>query len=113
MSEETATVAHDAATGTATATVGDPPETNIGTSTLTVRNYKQSTVCYCGTTECYTRSTTDDHMLAIDTQLDVSVPSAKQDARRDIIVIVGKDAPFSVTYNCGGSTTGSIYAELR
>jgi hypothetical protein len=35
----------------------------------------------------------------------------KQEARRDIVVIVGEDAPYSVSYNCG--VKGTVSAELR
>jgi hypothetical protein len=42
-------------------------------------------------------------MLAVDTQLQISVPSAKRDARRDIVVIVRKGTPYAVTYTSGGS----------
>ena len=105
------------ATGTATRTEG--PDVRTGTSTLTVRNYWADTICYCGTpiTEyCLTNGDPENlYMLAVDTQLNISTAPAKQkqEGRRDIVVIVGEDAPFSYTYTCGGFATGTISAELR
>ena len=99
------------ATGTATRTEGE--DFRSGTSTLTVHNYWTDTVCYCGTTHCVTKTNPEHHILAVDTQLNISTAIArqKQDARRDIVVIVGEDAPYSYTYDCGA--VGTITAELR
>ena len=98
------------ATGYATRTQGE--DYRSGTSTLTVRNYWTDTVCYCGTTHCVTRTDPADHILAVDTQLNISTAPAsqKQGARRDIVVIVGEDDAFSYSYDCGA--VGTISAEL-
>jgi len=104
------------AVGTATVTVGDPPEVNTGTVALTVRNYWTDTICYCGTTACYTNPDPESdaiHMLAVDTQISVNLPSAKQEGRTDIVVIVEKGTPYSVSYSCSAYTTGTVHAELR
>lgn len=107
-------------TGTATRTeiFEGKPKVRTGTSTLTVRNHWTNTVCYCGsavTEFCFRNGDLDNiHNLAVDTKLNISTaPEQKQEVRRDIVVFVGKDAPYSVTYDCGGAVTGTIYAELR
>jgi hypothetical protein len=108
------------ATGRATRTtvIEGEPHVTTGTSTLTVRNHWADTVCYCGspvTEHCHTNPDPDNiHTLAVDTQLNLSASAAvvpKQEARRDIVVIVGEDAPYSVSYNCG--VKGTVSAELR
>ena len=102
---------------------GDPPIQATGTATLTVRNHWSDTICYCGsndTPNCYTRDNPEDYILAVDVQF--SLPSItslveqaqqKGEARRDIVVIVGEDSPYAVSYNCGGAITGTIQASLH
>jgi hypothetical protein len=87
----------------------DPP-IQTGTATLTVRNHWTDTVCYCGsanTANCYTKADPDDHVLAI------NVAFFSSSGGQEIVVIVGEGFPYSVSYNCGGTTTGSIQAALH
>jgi len=107
-------------TGTATRTeiFEGKPKVRTGTSTLTVRNHWTNTVCYCGspvTEYCFRNDDLDNiHNLAVDTKLNVSTaPEQKQEGRRDIVVFVGKDDPYSVSYDCGGAVEAAISAELR
>jgi hypothetical protein len=90
-----------------------------GSATLTVRNHWSDTICYCGSTNtesCHTSVDERDKVLAVDVQFDL--PSVdcdreqKEEARRDIVVIVRKDSPYSVHYDCGG-ITGDIKASLH
>ncbi|MGB5310487.1 MAG: hypothetical protein WBN38_00350, partial [Polyangiales bacterium] len=105
---------------------GDPPIQATGSATLTVRTHWSDTICYCGspvTESCHTKVNDEDHVLAVDVQFNLpsiqslidarqgSLAEQKEEARRDIVVIVGEDSPYSVHYDCGG-ITGDIEASL-
>lgn len=85
------------------------PSYETGAATLTVRNHWSDTICYCGsadTSNCYTK-VDPNHILAVD----VVFPGSS--SSREIVVIVGEDSPYSVSYNCGGQISGSIQASLH
>lgn len=88
---------------------GSEPSLETGSATLTVRNHWSDTICYCGsadTANCYTK-VDPNHILAVD----VLFPSSS--GSHEIVVIVGEDSPYSVSYNCGGQVSGSIQAALH
>ncbi len=88
---------------------GPEPSYETGSATLTVRNHWSDTICYCGsadTANCRTR-VEPNHILAVD----VVFPGSS--SSREIVVIVGEDSPYSVSYSCGGQITGSIQASLH
>jgi len=106
---------------------GDPPIQATGSATLTVRTHWSDTICYCGspvTESCHTKVNDEDHVLAVDVQFNLpsiqslieernqALAEQKGEARRDIVVIVGEDSPYSVHYDCGG-ITGDIQASLH
>lgn len=101
-------------TGTVSALFEDssvePPRIS-GTATLTVRNHWTNTVCYCGSSDianCYATSNEEQHALAVDVQFHVGAATS-----HEIVVIVGKDSPYAVTYDCGGNITSTIGAQLH
>lgn len=99
------------AAATQTEIVEGKPRVRSGSATLTVRNHWMHTTCYCGTADiahCYARNNEDEHALAVE----VLFPFGSSGSQ-EIVVIVGKDSPYAVTYNCGGDVTGSISAQLR
>jgi len=87
----------------------DPP-VQTGSATLTVRNHWTDTVCYCGsanTANCHT-GVDPDHVLAVTVQFPFGSSGGQE-----VVIIVGEGSPYSVAYNCGGTTTGSIQAALH